>query len=188
MSGGLNTFQPGEKVSFLREKGDGIVSSFKNGRYTVVDEYGFERTFLPNELVKIYGTNYGLSENDFVANEDETLSRSRHLEFKESRTGSKRPLDVWEIDLHIESLLDSHSGMSNGEILSVQLKEMKNVFNRARSKFIQRLVIIHGVGEGVLKSEVLSFLQKQEGVEFYDADFREYGKGATMIEIRYNIH
>jgi len=39
-----------------------------------------------------------------------------------------------------------------------------------------------------LKSEVLSYLHKQEGVEFYDADFREYGKGATMVEIRYNIH
>jgi hypothetical protein len=30
------------------------------------------------------------------------------------------------------------------------------------------------------------FLTKKDGVEFYDADFREYGKGATAIEINYN--
>jgi hypothetical protein len=29
------------------------------------------------------------------------------------------------------------------------------------------------------------FLDKKDGIEYYDADFREYGKGATAIEIRY---
>ena len=43
-----------------------------------------------------------------------------------------------------------------------------------------------GVGEGVLKQEIRSYLDKQEGVEYFDADFREYGKGATTIEIHYN--
>jgi dsDNA-specific endonuclease/ATPase MutS2 len=50
------------------------------------------------------------------------------------------------------------------------------------------VILIHGVGEGILKEEVRTFLSKQEGVEYFDADFREYGKGATTAEIRYNIH
>jgi hypothetical protein len=38
----------------------------------------------------------------------------------------------------------------------------------------------------VLKDEIRLFLSKKDGIEFYDADFREYGKGATAIEINYN--
>ena len=53
-------------------------------------------------------------------------------------------------------------------------------------KDIQKIIVIHGVGEGVLKEEIRSYLSKQEGLEYYDADFREYGKGATAVEIHYN--
>ena len=51
----------------------------------------------------------------------------------------------------------------------------------------QKLIIIHGVGEGVLKDEVRLFLSKKEGIEYFDADYREYGKGATAVELRYNF-
>ena len=34
--------------------------------------------------------------------------------------------------------------------------------------------------------EVRDFLRGKSGVELYDADYREYGKGATAVEIRYN--
>ena len=184
MSGGLSTFQPGEKVSFLHEKGDGIVSSFKNGRYTVVDEFGFERTFLPNELVKIYGTNYGLSDNYFVANEDETLSRSRHLEFKESRTGSKRPLDVWEIDLHIEELMDNISGMSNSDMIIYQLNHFTKVLDQAIVDKVSKLIVIHGVGNGKLKAEVRKIVDEMDCCSYHDASFQKYGWGATEIIIK----
>ena len=48
------------------------------------------------------------------------------------------------------------------------------------------LVFIHGVGLGVLKEEVRSFFRNFEGLEVYDADFREYGKGATVVEVSYS--
>jgi hypothetical protein len=31
------------------------------------------------------------------------------------------------------------------------------------------------------------FLDKKEGLEFYDADFRDYGKGATAVDLFYNF-
>jgi dsDNA-specific endonuclease/ATPase MutS2 len=46
--------------------------------------------------------------------------------------------------------------------------------------------VIHGVGEGVLKNEVRTYLENQSGIEFYDSDFREYGKGATTIDFHPN--
>ncbi len=111
-----------------------------------------------------------------------------HYSVKEERlTGQRKPIAVWEIDLHIESLLDSHAGMSNQEILNYQLKEFQSFFKRAKQHHIRKLIIIHGVGEGILKDEVRAFLVNKHGIEYYDADFREYGKGATAIEIRYNL-
>jgi DNA-nicking Smr family endonuclease len=45
------------------------------------------------------------------------------------------------------------------------------------------LIAIHGVGEGVLKNEIRSFLGKKDNVEFFDASYMEYGKGATEIRL-----
>ena len=190
MAGTLSGFQIGEQVSFLYEKGTGIIVRFDVNNFIVVcDEDGFDRQFRANELAKIHGTEYHLPDDQVAQiNEDDTISKMHHRIFSETPTGAKRPMDVWELDLHIESLIDSHKGMSNTEILNIQLKEMRSFFKKAQQKHVRKLVLIHGVGEGILKEEVRSFLAKQEGVEYFDADFREYGKGATTAEIRYNIH
>jgi len=187
MSGISNSFQINEKVAFLYEKGGGIVRRFDaNGLIFVEDEDGFERPFPSNELVKIYGSDYHLPEDDLAhLIEDGTISTSQHTIRKEKQSGSNKSMDVWEIDLHIESLLDSNLGMSNSEILAVQMKEFRDFFNRAKAKNVRKIIVIHGVGAGVLKDDVRLFLDKKDGIEYYDADFREYGKGATAIEIRY---
>lgn len=181
-------FNIGEKVGFLFETGGGIVTKKNNEYFFVVDNTGFERSFLKNELVKIYGDDYKIPDDaDLELNDDDTLSSTKHSVRKENLTGYRRPIDVWEIDLHIEEITESHSGLSNFEILTKQLKEFKSFYSRAKAKRIRKIVAIHGVGEGVLKEEIRNFLSKQEGVEYYDADFREYGKGATAAEIHYNL-
>jgi hypothetical protein len=189
MSGGLSTFQVGEKVGFLHESGGGTVRKIDSlGIFHVEDETGFERPFRQNELVKIYGSDYHLPDNvDLQRNDDDSLTRTNYTSHKETKTGSRKPIDIWEIDLHIESLRDSHWGMGNAEILKIQLTELRNFYSKARDKHIRKLIIIHGVGEGVLKDEVRLFLSKKEGIEYFDADYREYGKGATAVELRYNF-
>jgi DNA-nicking Smr family endonuclease len=189
MSGGSKFLRVGERVGFLYEIGGGIIKRIDpNGIFLVEDDDGFERSFRSNELVEIHGTDFKLPD-DAVAqiNDDDTISEKHYTSHKELRTGSRKPTEVWELDLHIESLLDSHLGMPNAEILNVQLRELRGFYNRAREKHIRKLIIIHGVGEGVLKDEVRIFLAKKEGVEFYDADFRDYGKGATAVELFYNL-
>jgi dsDNA-specific endonuclease/ATPase MutS2 len=190
IAGTLSGFQIGEKVSFLYEKGTGVVVNIDASNFIIVqDEDGFDRKFRASELARIHGTEYHLPDDQVAQiNEDDSISEIHHRIFSETPTGAKRPIDVWELDLHIEALMDSHKGMSNAEILNFQLKEMRNFFKKAQQKHIRKIVLIHGVGEGILKEEVRSFLAKKEGVEYYDADFREYGKGATTAEIHYNIH
>lgn len=182
------SFEKGEKVSFLYETGGGVIVSQKsNLLYIVEDDSGFERTFQLSELVKIHGSDYKISNSaDIQMNEDETLSKSNHYVLKEKASNSNKSMDVWEIDLHIDMITESNRGMTNFQMLTKQLTEFKSFFKKAKSKNVRKLNVVHGVGEGVLKEEIRSYLAKQEGVEYYDADFREYGKGATTVEIHYN--
>jgi len=180
------SFSVGQKITFLHEKGGGIVREILGvGKFLVEDDDGFDRICLKNELAAVHGTDYKIDEAAIAGiNADETFSTAKKATLISQNS---KGLDVWELDLHIEALTDSHSGWTNTDIVRKQLSELRSFVNRARSRRIRKLIIIHGVGTGVLKEEVREFLRNQEGVEFYDADYREYGKGATAVEIRYNI-
>ena len=54
------------------------------------------------------------------------------------------------------------------------------------SKKIQRIVFIHGVGEGVLKTELQNLLNKYP-VKYYDASYKKYGLGATEVYVYQNV-
>lgn len=48
----------------------------------------------------------------------------------------------------------------------------------------QKIVFIHGKGEGVLRKAVLDELKrKYKNCEAQDASFREYGFGATLVTV-----
>ena len=65
-----------------------------------------------------------------------------------------------EIDLHIEELVDSKSGLTNSEILSIQLERFEKEIQYCLSNGIKKLIVIHGVGNGKLKQEIISVLNK----------------------------
>lgn len=93
--------------------------------------------------------------------------------------------ELLEIDLHIHELIDSVVGMSNGEILQVQLDRFNVVMEENRSAKGRKLVFIHGVGNGTLKTELRKQLdRKYKGIDYQDASFKEYGFGATMVIIK----
>ena len=89
------------------------------------------------------------------------------------------------IDLHINELLDKSEGLSNREILEIQMEKVESEMNSAIRERVKRIVFIHGVGQGVLKNEVTKLLQsKFKKYYFQDASFKEYGYGATMVMLR----
>ncbi len=177
----------GQKVVFMNEPGGGTIKSIGATKIVVIDEDGFEQPCRLDEIAPVHGEEYHLNADDIVAiNADESFATINHHVKNGFLTGKRKPIDVWEIDLHIETTADSHSGLSNGEILAKQMRELRTFYQRAKSKRIRKLVIIHGVGLGVLKEEVRTFLDRQDSIDYFDADFREYGKGATAVEIRYS--
>ncbi len=112
-------------------------------------------------------------------NKEETSSKQAFPLKKKSES------EIVEVDLHINELLDSTVGLSNSDILEVQLKTFHETLEKYRTQKGQKIVFIHGKGEGVLKNAVLSELKtKYKNYSFQDASFREYGFGATMVTIR----
>ena len=90
--------------------------------------------------------------------------------------------DILEIDLHAHELLDTTAGMSNSEILNYQLDVFRKTLEEYKNKKGQKIVFIHGKGDGVLRKSILQELKyKYKNYESQDASFREYGFGATMV-------
>lgn len=93
---------------------------------------------------------------------------------------------IAEIDLHINELVNSVAGMSNTDMLRVQMDYFRRCMEQAEVEKMTKLIFIHGVGQGTLKNEILRYLRNTGGVEFFDAPYARYGMGAT--EVRFYRH
>ena len=91
---------------------------------------------------------------------------------------SSREVFVLEVDLHIEKLVPNKNGLSNYDILNIQMDTAKRQMDFAIRNRIPKLVLIHGVGEGVLKSELDFLLRKYENISVQEANYQKYGQGA----------
>jgi hypothetical protein len=93
--------------------------------------------------------------------------------------------DLVEIDLHIHELLEDTRGLSNHEMLEVQMGRFRNELETAIANGTRRIVFIHGIGNGTLKQELRQELStKYKKYYFQDASFKEYGFGATMVILK----
>ena len=112
---------------------------------------------------------------------------------EERRPGAAKPIArkkasnsaILEVDLHIQELLDNTAGLSNGDMLNYQLDKFREVMDQYASQKGQKIVFIHGKGDGVLRKAIEKELKTRYKQHYYqDASFREYGFGATMVTIR----
>lgn len=88
------------------------------------------------------------------------------------------------IDLHIDSLVDSTVGMTPLDMLDKQLSLVQEVLTENAKEVGKRIVFIHGKGEGVLRKAVIDLIRHSyRFCSYRDASFREYGYGATEVEI-----
>jgi dsDNA-specific endonuclease/ATPase MutS2 len=90
------------------------------------------------------------------------------------------------IDLHIDKITNDWKGLSNYEIISFQLKEFEKYYDLAIQHLQPNLIVIHGVGEGVLRDEIHQILKhKKEVKSFINQYHPKYGNGATEIFFQY---
>ncbi len=178
------TFQVGDKIAVLDDDLKGIVTKVAVNDIEIRDESGMFFKFLASELVKIGVDQNELSKFSDINSEFLRYKIKSDPKKKSSFLKSKNEI-LYEVDLHVNKLVNTTKGMDNYDMLNLQLDTAKRKLEFAIQKRISKVVFIHGVGEGVLKTELYSLL-KNYPVRFQDASYQKYGLGATEVYILQN--
>lgn len=170
-------FKIGDKVSVIHESISGVISNISEDKIDLLDSEGFHRTYRRNELTTLSSKEQYRLNN--IQIKQESFSKIKGV-IQETKTKLRRN----EIDLHIEELVDYHGDMTNHEILMRQMTACKQFIQRAIDGNLKRVVLIHGKGEGVLKTEIHTYLNKlsvyhEIRIEYSDAPYTEYGMGGA---------
>lgn len=175
----------GQAVQALDDDFEGIIVTIAGDEIGVEDEDGFVLYFSSSELIPAISSDIK-RELSYVP--DTVISEKEEKKKKTPTVLSKkqRSAPPMEVDLHIHKIVDHQRGMSNYEMLNLQLETASRQVEFAIKKRIPKVVFIHGVGEGVLREELHTLLRRYDNLTFYDADFQKYGVGATEVYIYQN--
>lgn len=173
-------FQIGDSVETLDDIIKGRVDAINGTQISIETEDGFHMKFDASELVKISGeisvSNYEVAQ---IKSEKEIPKKRK----PQTSKPKERNAPKMEVDLHIQQLTKSYKGLSNYDMLNLQMDAAKRQLEFAIRNRIQKVVFIHGVGEGVLKEELKYLFGRYENIKYYEADYQKYGLGATEVYI-----
>jgi dsDNA-specific endonuclease/ATPase MutS2 len=171
-------FQAGDLVSFLNEKGTArIVRVLNKQKVEIITEEGMIMESTLKELVKAHPQ----------ANYEITVPKKLKTTDKNPPKHQKKIKDhklIDEVDLHIEELVDNTKGMNNSAILNIQLNHFRLKLEQAMAANALRIIFIHGIGNGKLRSEIHRILTSYDNIRFQDASYRKYGFGATEVILK----
>lgn len=156
------------------------VKFYKLHSFTENDYFDEDAMLFP--IVK----NDGLVEREVSAEAVSEILKNKETKLPAKVSVSSKPKqEIVEIDLHINQLLDNTTGMSNGDMLQYQMDKFNEVMTQYAKCKGQKIVFIHGKGDGVLRKEILQQLKHKYATCYVqDASFLEYGYGATMVTIK----
>ncbi|WP_062055154.1 Smr/MutS family protein [Aquimarina longa] len=176
----------GDTVSVLDEPITGNVIAITLLEVTIETEDGFDMVFSIGEVVKIHSGEMIIPSYEEV---QENLQEKEIFKKKSKKTIVKpkeRSAPPMEVDLHINKLVKSTKGMTNYDMINLQLDVAKRQLDFAINKRIPTVVFIHGVGQGVLKEELNYLFGRYDGLKISEGNYRKYGMGAMEVYIIQN--
>ena len=128
-------------------------------------------------------------EKDVLRNVDASQIQEAILSKKEEKIERLKKQNkedkIREIDLHINELVDDSSLMTASEMLDIQMKTFETELTKAVADGIEKIVFIHGVGSGVLKTKIRGCLERDyPQFSYQDASFQKYKFGATLVYLK----
>lgn len=170
-------YHPLEAGRFLRP----LSSSFKMKAQRLLDEENYQWTsFFENSALLIY---LGLEdESGLIDKPIPAVDHSENLLKKRIAPYTTAEGEA-VIDLHLEVLLEDTRRVSPAEALQIQMGHFEAILHAAVKSSYSKLIFIHGVGNGILKSEIRKKLSDMDGVVYYDAPMSQYGVGATEVRL-----
>lgn len=178
----------GDIVETIDDAITGTVKCISGTTITIQDTDGFEFQFEESELILV--SSKKAFDNAIYNVDIESVKKEKEVpkrKMAQSVKPKERHIPKFEVDLHIHQLTDSTKGMTNFDMMNLQLDTARRQLEFAIRKRIPKMVFIHGVGEGVLRQELETLLGRYNNVQFYDADYKTYGIGATEVRIFQNM-
>ncbi len=149
--------------------------------------------FEENDFFETPALLYTIVENDEVARPlvvdskrlKEQMYKDEKVVANTSKKSSKKDDGTVVVDLHADEVLETTAGMNSADILHYQMDIFKKTMTEYRKKKGQKIVFIHGKGEGVLRQALIHELSyRYKPCTYQDASFQEYGYGATLVTIK----
>lgn len=115
----------------------------------------------------------------------EQMYKEEKVVTNETKKKHKKDDGTVVVDLHAEEVLETTAGMNSADILHYQLDVFKKTMEEYKHKKGQKIIFIHGKGEGVLRHAIVHELNyRYKSCTYQDASFQEYGYGATQVTIK----
>ena len=149
--------------------------------------------FEENDFFETPALMYTIVENDEVARPlvvdakrlKEQMYKEEKVVANTSKKKSKKDDGTIVVDLHADEVLETTAGMNSADILHYQMDIFKKTMDENRKKKGQKIIFIHGKGEGVLRQTIIHELNyRYKSCTYQDASFQEYGYGATQVTIK----
>ena len=145
----------GDKIKFLKSNDFGTVVNIISERKIQVEDSSLFLTVVNvKDIVKFD------DHTDTVQAYGDVMFSKESKENTSAKKMSRQNLNEVKIDLHIENLSNDFLAMTNFEIVQVQVKKCEDALIKAINSNAQRFIIVHGIGEGVLKKEVHELLSR----------------------------
>lgn len=174
----------GDLVNFMGDNSKGkVVTALPENNYEIEIEEGLIIPVNRLEIEKIWAQEIEVDEKRLNRKKKIDENNSSNQVSKSHQALSNFFHDH-EIDLHKENLIESWKGLSNFDILSIQLSSFRKRFNQALVNNEPLLVVIHGVGKGVLRKEIYNYLRQFPDIKVSLADANIYGMGASEIRFK----
>jgi len=118
--------------------------------------------------------------------DEEALIRQQAMEVRSASLIEKHQTGPREavVDLHIGELLENFTDLTPHEILKYQMDYFTRCIESAAEKNFRKVTFIHGVGHGVLKSNIIRKVKEYEQAESHLASIEKFGVGAIDVSIK----
>ena len=161
-------FQVGESVSMLHESGAYTIQQLSDSHAHVLDEFGFEYRIPISSLIKRTPIKGEVENKELLVTPNATKKQALS--------------SIPTLDLHATAL--GIDGMPPNELLETKLSYCRSFLNQCIANRQPKALIIHGIGEGVLRMAVRQLLRGKKGISFHDGNYSSRGVGSTLVEIR----
>ena len=127
----------------------------------------------------------GISSDKKTMKYDENVKEEKAKEVKKKSLIEKHQTAFGEaeVDLHIAELIDNIAGLSSRDMLNIQKEYFIKCLESAIAEKFKKVTFIHGVGNGVLKNEIINILKDYEGLKDQSASLAKFGVGAIDVVI-----